>query len=276
MQILCTLRNEGGVQPSLDILPLLAEEAYLSFNPRERRGRAFLSFCEEGDLEAVVALLAGGQDDEEENEGGEKAEDGSRVIGESIHEADSAIGVSDGRQHGHGVLEDKRALGKNVVGVLLEPGKGGKGGGGGGSGGTGGGTGSRRALGALHGDHNAGEGDDEMDLEDFEDDEDAEMTSSEVLLYQDPMGSGSSALHLAVQNLRVEIVWLLLYLASSLPIGEFPAAVLEAAKRYELERDLSKIAGDIRNLRDSEGRTAVKIAEEVGGLWKGWEGILEA
>ncbi|MCJ1375596.1 hypothetical protein MMC20_006833 [Loxospora ochrophaea] len=56
-QIICRLNNEGGVQDALDILPLLAEESYLKAYPEERKCRAYLEFCRNGDLEAVVELL---------------------------------------------------------------------------------------------------------------------------------------------------------------------------------------------------------------------------
>ena len=56
-QVLCTVKNEGGIQPDFDILPLASEEAYLKTYPEERKGRAFLEFCKEGDVDAVVHLL---------------------------------------------------------------------------------------------------------------------------------------------------------------------------------------------------------------------------
>ena len=67
-KILCNLNNEGGLQVGLDILPLLTEESYLKAYPEERRCRAFLEFCAEGDVDAMVNLL----DDDED-----KIDDGS-------------------------------------------------------------------------------------------------------------------------------------------------------------------------------------------------------
>ena len=61
-QVLCDLRNEGGIQEGLDILPLLTEESYLQAYPEERRARAFLEFCREGDVEAICDLLLGEDD----------------------------------------------------------------------------------------------------------------------------------------------------------------------------------------------------------------------
>lgn len=67
-QILCTLHNEGGVQESLDILPLLSEETYLRAYPEDRICRAFLEICREGDVAAVVDLLKSCEEDDEDDE----------------------------------------------------------------------------------------------------------------------------------------------------------------------------------------------------------------
>ena len=56
-QILVDLNNEGGLQEQIDIFPLLKEESYLRAYPEERKCRAFLEFCREGDFRAVVDLL---------------------------------------------------------------------------------------------------------------------------------------------------------------------------------------------------------------------------
>ncbi|KAF2711579.1 hypothetical protein K504DRAFT_402732 [Pleomassaria siparia CBS 279.74] len=72
-QLLCNLHNEGGLQENLDILPLLGEESYLKAYPEERKCRAFLEFCREGDVKAVIGLL---QDDDEEDEEDEDMQDG--------------------------------------------------------------------------------------------------------------------------------------------------------------------------------------------------------
>ncbi|KAF2101964.1 hypothetical protein NA57DRAFT_53904 [Rhizodiscina lignyota] len=78
-QLLCTLNNEGGLQEDLDILPLLTEEAYLKTYPHERKCRAFLEFCREGDLQAIIGMIQDDDDEEEEedvmeDEAGNKAE----------------------------------------------------------------------------------------------------------------------------------------------------------------------------------------------------------
>ena len=56
-QLLCNITNEGGFQPGLDILPLLTEETYLKVYPEERRCRAFLEFCLQGDLAAFASVV---------------------------------------------------------------------------------------------------------------------------------------------------------------------------------------------------------------------------
>ena len=59
-QVLCSVRNEGGVQESFDILPSATDEAYLRTYPEERKGHAYLDFCRTGDIDALVHLI---QDD---------------------------------------------------------------------------------------------------------------------------------------------------------------------------------------------------------------------
>ncbi|KAJ4346622.1 uncharacterized protein N0V89_010553 [Didymosphaeria variabile] len=85
-QVLCTLNNEGGLQENLDILPLLTEESYLKAYPNERKCRAFLEFCREGDMQAIVGMLQGDNEDsdEDEDEDEEMADDdaeGSADVG---------------------------------------------------------------------------------------------------------------------------------------------------------------------------------------------------
>ena len=166
-QILCNLKNEGGLQERLDILPLLTEETYLKTYPEERRCQAFLEFCGEGDVEAIVDLLRG---------------DGE-------NEADE--GQSEGK-------------------------------------------------------------------------------SIDVLRYQDQIRTMNSGLHVAVQNQRTEIAWLLLLLASSLDLSYFPASALDAARAFDLERENQTGKLDIRNLKDGEGMTADQRAASMGGVWQEW------
>ena len=166
-QILCSLRNEGGLQEQLDILPLLAEEAYLKAYPEERRCQAFLEFCGEGDIEAIVDLL---KDEEAE------------------------------REKEEGLAED------------------------------------------------------------FVD----------VIRYQDQIRTWNSGLHVAIQNKRMEVAWLLLLLASTLDLSQFPTDVLEAAEGLGLSRRDQTGKVDIRTLKDEGGLTAEQRATLAGGIWQEW------
>ncbi|KAF2273896.1 uncharacterized protein EI97DRAFT_382511 [Westerdykella ornata] len=76
-QVLCTLHNEGGLEENVDILPLLTEESYLKAYPEDRKRRAFLEFCREGDLDAIVYMLKG--EDEEDGEEEEAETHGGKV-----------------------------------------------------------------------------------------------------------------------------------------------------------------------------------------------------
>lgn len=168
-QLLCNLKNEGGLQERLDMLPILTEESYLKAYPEERRCRAFLEFCGEGDVEAIVDLLNddAGEEDEERSVQG---------VGHSI----------------------------------------------------------------------------------------------DVLRYRDQIGSMGSGLHVAVQNQRMEVAWLLLLLASTLKIDQIPAMVLQAAHNSGIQREDQSGRVDIRLLKDSQGMTAEHRAAGIGGLWTEW------
>ena len=67
-QVLCTVKNEGGTKEKYDILPSAKEEAYLRTFPEERTGYAFLSFCRDGDIDAIVHLLRDAEEDDAEEE----------------------------------------------------------------------------------------------------------------------------------------------------------------------------------------------------------------
>ncbi|KAF1848651.1 uncharacterized protein K460DRAFT_309206 [Cucurbitaria berberidis CBS 394.84] len=74
-QVLCNLNNEGGLQTDLDILPLLTEEFYLKAYPEDRKCRAFLEFCREGDFKAIIDMLQDDEVDEDDDEDEEMADD---------------------------------------------------------------------------------------------------------------------------------------------------------------------------------------------------------
>lgn len=74
-QILVDILNEGGPQQQTDIFPLLKEESYLRAYPEERKSRAFLELCREGDHRAIVDLLKSRLQDEDGADGrGESVE----------------------------------------------------------------------------------------------------------------------------------------------------------------------------------------------------------
>ena len=169
-QLLCNLNNEGGLQEGIDMLPILTEESYLKAYPEERKCRAFLEFCGEGDVEAIVDLLNDGDDGEQDEE-------------------------------------------------------------------------------------NPGQG---------------TSQSIDVLRYQDSLRSMVSGLHLAVQNQRMEVAWLLLLLASTLEMDQFPAAVLQGAQDLGIQREDQSGKVDIRSLKDLHGMTAEQQAAGIGGMWTEW------
>lgn len=68
--ILCRYSSDGGVEENYDILPVLTEEAYLESHPDERRNRAFLTMCAEGDVLGAVELLKDAASAEEGGGGG--------------------------------------------------------------------------------------------------------------------------------------------------------------------------------------------------------------
>ena len=168
-QLLCNLKNEGGLQEGLDMLPILTEESYLKAYPEERRCRAFLEFCGEGDVEAIVDLLNDGDGEEDEESSDQSA--------------------------GHSI---------------------------------------------------------------------------DVLRYQDQIGQMGSGLHVAIHNQRVEVVWLLLLLASTLELDQFPAAILQAAQSLAIRREDQSGKVDIRSLKDFQGMTAEQRAAGMGGNWTEW------
>lgn len=168
--------NEGGPQENLDILPLLKEESYLRAYPEERKCRAFLEFCREGDIEALVDLLNDEEEDDNEDE------------------------------------------------------------------------------------------DQEMDMEEGI----KTIKTADILRYQDPIGEMSSGLHIAVLSDSVTVAWLLLFLASSLDVQQFPAETLQAAEQLGISRSIEEGRVDIRALRDAEGCTAEAVAARRGGMWNAW------
>ncbi|KAI9848435.1 MAG: hypothetical protein M1837_000230 [Sclerophora amabilis] len=100
--------------------------------------------------------------------------------------------------------------------------------------------------------------------------EDLEGPEVEVLRYQDPLRCMRSALHIAILAHQYTVAWLLLYFASSLEEYRLPSEVLLEASRLQVARDNGAEKVDIRALRDTDGRTAIDVAKEIGGAWDAW------
>ena len=83
-------------------------------------------------------------------------------------------------------------------------------------------------------------------------------------------------MHLALERSQEETVWLLLWLASTLPTSVFPEEVQYAAQRLHADRATADQGEDVRGFRDGSNRTAEDVAREKGDLWSGLlaEGIL--
>ena len=63
------------MQSDYDILPTATEEAYLRAYPEERKGHAYLQFCREGDIDAIIHMTKDVQEEEDEEEEEEEGED---------------------------------------------------------------------------------------------------------------------------------------------------------------------------------------------------------
>ncbi|KAK3698801.1 hypothetical protein LTR37_016805 [Vermiconidia calcicola] len=79
-RLLVDLNNEGGSQQQIDIFPILKEESYLRAYPEERKCRAFLEFCREGDSRAITDLIKSCFDQPDDDNADVEADD---VDGES-------------------------------------------------------------------------------------------------------------------------------------------------------------------------------------------------
>jgi hypothetical protein len=61
-------------------------------------------------------------------------------------------------------------------------------------------------------------------------------------------------------------------MASNLDLMEFPPEVFQEASTLGIMRGDLTGKTDIRSLKDSQGRSAEELAEELGGVWHGWAG----
>ncbi|KAI1081328.1 hypothetical protein F5B20DRAFT_60870 [Whalleya microplaca] len=97
--------------------------------------------------------------------------------------------------------------------------------------------------------------------------EEPRMNAAQLIRYQDPLANAKSGLHLAVEKGREEVVWLLLWIASTLPADAFPAEAMQAADAMGLQRPSELSSEDIRALTDDQGRTAEAVAAQMGHAW---------
>ncbi|KAI2638800.1 hypothetical protein GGS26DRAFT_358424 [Hypomontagnella submonticulosa] len=93
------------------------------------------------------------------------------------------------------------------------------------------------------------------------------MNSSQLIRYQDPLGDSKTGLHLAVERGQEEVIWLLLWIASTLPTGAFPEPAVQTAQAMGIQRPSTLASEDIRALTDNQGRTAEAVAAQMGGIW---------
>ncbi|KAI5861250.1 hypothetical protein GGS23DRAFT_598774 [Durotheca rogersii] len=91
------------------------------------------------------------------------------------------------------------------------------------------------------------------------------LSTLQLVRYQDPLGGSKSGLHLAVERRQTDVVWLLLWIASTLPAGVFPDPVRQAVETMGIQRPSIPSSDDIRALRDNRGRTAEAVAAQTGG-----------
>ncbi|XDG04301.1 hypothetical protein ABKA04_003916 [Annulohypoxylon sp. FPYF3050] len=93
------------------------------------------------------------------------------------------------------------------------------------------------------------------------------LSAAQIIRYQDPFEDSKSGLHMAVEKGQEEVVWLLLWMASTLPTESFPGPAVQAARAMGIERPSMLNSEDIRTLKDNQGRTAEAVAAQMGGLW---------
>ncbi|KAI0446216.1 hypothetical protein F4803DRAFT_59045 [Xylaria telfairii] len=93
------------------------------------------------------------------------------------------------------------------------------------------------------------------------------LSPAQLVRYQDPLANMKSGLHLAIEQGKEEVVWLLLWIASPLRTDAFPGPLREIAQAMGLQRPVTPPSEDIRALKDDRGRAAEAIAEEQEGPW---------
>ncbi|EMF12457.1 uncharacterized protein SEPMUDRAFT_8472, partial [Sphaerulina musiva SO2202] len=104
-QILVNLHNEGGFQSQIDIFPILQEESYLHAYPEERKSRAFLEFCKQGDHRAIADLIKSCNTNNNNNPEEQQEENTSPPASHILRYQDPLNGMQSGLHaavaHGH-------------------------------------------------------------------------------------------------------------------------------------------------------------------------------
>lgn len=93
----------------------------------------------------------------------------------------------------------------------------------------------------------------------------------DLVRWRDPLNGGRTALHVAVEAGQEMVVWLLLWVGSGVEEVWFPEVVVQMAGEMGVERGRGE---DVRGVRDEAGRTAAEVAEGMGEVWRGVEGLL--
>lgn len=93
------------------------------------------------------------------------------------------------------------------------------------------------------------------------------MDAARLVRYQDPLADSKSGLHLAVEKGQEEVVWLLLWIASTLGTEAFPGPAVQAAHSMGVQRPSTLASEDIRALTDNQGRTSETVAAQIAGFW---------
>ena len=100
-------------------------------------------------------------------------------------------------------------------------------------------------------------------LKDIGDDEGIDPGT--LIRFQNSLADDKSGLHLAVENSQDDVIWLMLWLSSSLPLDAFSQRVQEVARSRGVDRIDTSEANDIRALKDSSGKTAEDRFREKHG-----------
>lgn len=78
----------------------------------------------------------------------------------------------------------------------------------------------------------------------------------------------SFCLHAVVMNGKIQVAWLLLFLASGLGLSHFSADMLLAVEQHGLSRENQNVEMNIHSPKDSEGMTSSQRAFLLGDSWR--------